>query len=154
MTGSIYYKNFQFLWQGREELSNSMRWWKNHFPISASKVLSLSMKAIKITFTLYEWVKKNFHFLWQAEAKVFQSDSRQSLVNQDDWPWPALSSMMRMRMIIMMMLMINQDFWPFQKLVKQQLLSLQYWIAGHGSCLIPAGVPRNKYVSEIYPFFQ
>ena len=114
MTGSIYYKNFQFLWQGREELSNSMRWWKNHFPISASKVLSLSMKDIKITFTLYEWVKKNFHFLWQAEAKVFQSDSRQSLVNQDDWPWPALSSMMmmiRMRTMMMMMMLMIIGHW-------------------------------------------
>ena len=43
-----------------------------------------------------------------SEAKVFQSDLCQSLINQDGWPcpWPALSMMLMMTMMSMMMMMM------------------------------------------------
>ena len=44
-----------------------------------------------------------------SEAKVFQSDLCQSLINQDGWPcpWPALSMMLMMTMMSMMMMMME-----------------------------------------------
>ena len=93
-----FWKNFHFLWHRQEELLLSMKGFLQNFHFLWQGQEELSMTSSGRTFAFQDR---------QAEAKVFQSKLRQSLVNQDDWPcpWPILFIIIIIIIIIINMIM-------------------------------------------------